>query len=184
MEEIEAILLVKRGDLYGLEWLIRKYQVGAVRTAYLITGNVQSAEDVVQDTFVNLVKNIHQYDNKRPFAPWFFRCVMNSAVKIVQKEAKWLTFEDELIEPGFKLIIDEGSPEVLLEKSEFKNQVWSAMQQLTPRQRAVIVQRYFLDMSEKEMAGELQTAQGTIKWLLFSARQHLRSILMRERNLL
>jgi len=182
MEEKDAILLLKQGDLSGLEYLIRRYQVRAIRTAFLIVGNVQSAEDIVQDTFVNLVKNIHHYDNKRPFAPWFFRSVMNSAIKTVQKEAKWLTFESEMIEPGFRSLIDEGTPEDIVVKSEFRNKVWDAMQQLTPRQRAVIVQRYFLEMSEKEMAGKLQTTQGTVKWHLFSARQRLRSIFMREED--
>jgi len=48
---------------------------------------------------------------------------------------------------------------------------------LSPRQRAVIVQRYFLEMSEKEMAVESGAAVGTIKWLLNAARERLRGLL-------
>ena len=48
---------------------------------------------------------------------------------------------------------------------------------LSPRQRAVIVQRYYLDMSEKEIAAELAAAPGTVKWLLHAARKNLRSLL-------
>jgi RNA polymerase sigma-70 factor (ECF subfamily) len=51
------------------------------------------------------------------------------------------------------------------------------MQKLSPRQRAVIVQRYFLEMSEKEMAEENHTANGTVKWLLNAARERLRALL-------
>lgn len=54
------------------------------------------------------------------------------------------------------------------------------MQKLSPRQRAVIVQRYFLEMSEKEMAEESDTAAGTVKWLLHAARRNLRSLLRKE----
>jgi RNA polymerase sigma-70 factor (ECF subfamily) len=51
------------------------------------------------------------------------------------------------------------------------------MQKLSPRQRAVIVQRYFLDMSEREMAEESGSAVGTVKWMLNAARSRLRSLL-------
>jgi RNA polymerase sigma-70 factor (ECF subfamily) len=56
------------------------------------------------------------------------------------------------------------------------------MQNLSSRQRAVIVQRYFLEMSEREMADELRTAPGTVKWLLNAARARLRNLLGSERS--
>ena len=46
------------------------------------------------------------------------------------------------------------SVESQVESIEVQNQIWDAMQKLSPRQRAVIVQRYFLEMSEAEMANE------------------------------
>jgi RNA polymerase sigma-70 factor (ECF subfamily) len=54
------------------------------------------------------------------------------------------------------------------------------MQKLSPRQRAVLVQRYFLEMSEADMAKESGTAKGTIKWLLNAARERLRGLLERS----
>ena len=53
---------------------------------------------------------------------------------------------------------------------------------LPPRQRAVIVQRYYLEMSEQEMAESLEIAPGTVKWLLNAARSRLRSLLGAERS--
>lgn len=64
---------------------------------------------------------------------------------------------------------------------EFQNRIWDLMKQLSPRQRAVLVQRYYLEMSEREMAQHSETASGTIKWLLNAARERLRS-LMSERS--
>ncbi|MCL4561830.1 MAG: hypothetical protein M1281_14635 [Chloroflexi bacterium] len=51
---------------------------------------------------------------------------------------------------------------------------------MSPRQRAAVVQRYFLEMGEKEMAETLQSAPGTVKWILFEARRVLRAILKAE----
>ena len=50
-----------------------------------------------------------------------------------------------------------------------------------PRQRAVIIQRYYLEMSEKEMSEALDSPRGTVKWLLNTARTRLRSLLGLER---
>jgi RNA polymerase sigma-70 factor (ECF subfamily) len=61
---------------------------------------------------------------------------------------------------------------------EVQEQLWEAMEKLSPRQRAAIVQRYFLDMSEKEMAEEASVANGTVKWVLNSARKRLRGLLL------
>ncbi len=77
-----------------------------------------------------------------------------------------------------ELISSVESVEEQVESIEFQNRIWEAMQRLSPRQRAVIVQRYYLEMSEKEMAAESGAAVGTIKWLLNAARERLRSLLV------
>jgi RNA polymerase sigma-70 factor (ECF subfamily) len=58
--------------------------------------------------------------------------------------------------------------------------VWHALQQLAPEQRAVIVQRHFLEMSEAEMVETHQRPASTIKWWLYSARKSLKALLERE----
>jgi RNA polymerase sigma-70 factor (ECF subfamily) len=68
-----------------------------------------------------------------------------------------------------------------VEYSQAKRHILDALEQLPPRQRAAIVQRYYLEMSEKEMALALDAAPGTVKWLLNSARSTLRAVLNKER---
>ena len=178
MDEQKAIRRLKSGDIGGLEILVNLYQVRAVRTAFLITRDAALAEDAVQDAFLQIYRSIRHFDQDRPFAAWFMRSVVNAAVKIAQRSARqapvrlgsgdsWL----EGLQAGDEYV------EQQVESSEFQRQVWEAMQNLSPRQRAAIVQRYFLDMSEKEIAAELEAAPGTVKWLLHAARKNLRSLL-------
>ena len=89
MEESEAIELMKMKKPQGLAWLVEKYQLRAVRAAYLITQDATLAEDVVQDKFVDLYRNVHSFDATRPFAPWFFRCVVNAAISATRSERKY-----------------------------------------------------------------------------------------------
>ncbi len=69
------------------------------------------------------------------------------------------------------------SVEAQIESSEIQDQLWDVMQKLSLRQRSVLVQRYFLGMSEKEMAEESGTKAGTVKWMLNAARERLRDLL-------
>lgn len=178
MDEQEAIQRLKQGDISGLEFLVARHQVKAIRTAYLITRGLGLAEDIVQDSFIQAFRAIRNFDATRPFEPWFMRSVVNAAVKMMQRSARLVEVGEAVDETIFaELAARVESIESQVESIEVQNQIWEAMQKLSPRQRAVIVQRYFLEMSEKEMAVESGAAAGTIKWLLNAARERLRGLL-------
>ena len=140
------------------------------------------AEDAVQEAFLQTYRSIRHYDQSRPFAPWFMRSVVNAAVKIAQKSARGAPIRYDPDGSWMEGLPAEGEPvEQQVESTEFQRRLWEAMQNLSPRQRAAVVQRYYLDMSEKEIAAELEAAPGTVKWLLHAARKNLRSLLS-ERN--
>ena len=63
MEEQEAIARLKRGDVGGLEVLVRGHQVRAVRTVFLITRDRALAEDIVQAAFLRAYERIGQFDS-------------------------------------------------------------------------------------------------------------------------
>lgn len=177
MDEQQAIQRLKDNDIGGLEFLVMRYQVKAVRTAYLITRDIGLAEDIVQDSFLQAYRSINGFDAARPFEPWFMRSVVNASVKIMQRSARQVEVGGDADELFSQLAEHVESVESQVESSEVQSQIWDAMQKLSPRQRAVIVQRYFLERSEKEMAVESGAAAGTIKWLLNAARERLRGLL-------
>jgi RNA polymerase sigma-70 factor, ECF subfamily len=182
MDEKQAIQRLKNGDIGGLEFLVALHQVRAVRTAYLITRDLGLAEDTVQESFIQAFRAIHGFDSARSFEPWFLRSVVNAAVKMMQRSTRQIQMGDESDESLFaELAARVESVEEQVESIELQNQIWDAMQNLSPRQRAVIVQRYFLDMSEKEMAEESGAAVGTVKWMLNAARVRLRGLLDRSK---
>ena len=77
LDDDEAIRRMKGGDIGGLEILVRRYQVRAVRTAFLVTQDEPLAEDVVQDAFIHLHQRIHHFDDRRPLEPYLMRSVIN-----------------------------------------------------------------------------------------------------------
>jgi RNA polymerase sigma-70 factor (ECF subfamily) len=177
MEDRIAISRLKQGDLTGLESLVNHYQVQAVHAAYLIVYDRALAEDVVHTAFVKVAERIHQFDEERPFASWFFRIVANDALKAAKKQRRTVSLEEQLDEPTAQLarcLLDPSAhPEQLLEEKETRQMILHAIQSLPPEQRVIIVLRYFLDMSEAEMSTRMDRPLSTIKWWLRDARKRL-----------
>ena len=73
-------------------------------------------------------------------------------------------------------------PADAFERQEIQRAVWDAMEQLTPKQRAVAVLRYYLNYSEAETAAYLTLPAGTVKWRLHAARERLQKLLTPFRN--
>jgi RNA polymerase sigma-70 factor, ECF subfamily len=180
MDEITAIRRMKAGDFGGLEYLMERYQVQAARAAFLITRDKARAEDVAQEVFLRLFQRANRFDETRRFEPYLMRSVINAALNACRGEKRSISLEGN-IETVEKLVEQATSVESQTEYSQIKSEIFNALGQLPPRQRAAIVQRYYLDMSEQEMALALDAAPGTVKWLLNSARTTLRDLLKKER---
>lgn len=188
MDDTQAVRRLKDGDIGGLEALVARYQQKAVQAAYLITHDEQLAEDVVQDTFVRLYQRIRYFDETRPFGPYLLRSVANAALNAAEKTARWVQIgagtDVERVGELLRVaaVCDTASVEEQVEYARIKAEIAQALAVLPPRQRTVIVQRYYLGMSEKEMAESISAAPSTVKWLLNAARQRLRAILRPERS--
>ncbi len=180
MDDLQAILRLKRGDIQGLETLVARYQVKAVRAAYLVLHDEQLAEDVVQETFLKLFRRIHSFDERSSLGPYLLRSVVNAALDAAQKDAKVESLGD--LEGAERSLAHSISVEGQVESREAMRELQAALGQLSPRQRAAIVLRYYLQMSEKEMALTMNAAPGTIKWMLNEARSRLRHIIGPHRS--
>jgi RNA polymerase sigma-70 factor (ECF subfamily) len=173
MDERGAVESLKRGDIGGLEALVRIHQARAVQAAYLILRDRASAEDVAQNAFVRAYERIGTFDVRRPFGPWFMRVVVNDAVKAAARRERTVSLGGDDAPVAWLLDPDKG-PHELAEEAEQRARVWAALANLPPAQRAAVVQRYYLGMSEAEMSREGEgSPPGTIGWRLHAARKAL-----------
>lgn len=111
------------------------------------------------------------------------RLVVNEAVEAARKRERRRTTP---LEPGgaegliSRLEDTAQGPHELAEEAEDRRRVWTALEKLPPAQRAVIVQRYYLGMTEAQMSGA--SPLGTVKWRLHAARRRLSKLLRPERT--
>jgi RNA polymerase sigma-70 factor, ECF subfamily len=170
-----AIKRIKKGDIGGLEELVKRYQEKAVQIAFLITRDPNLAQDVVQDAFIRSYEQIRHYDPNRPFAPWFFKIVSNLAVRAALREQKSVSLDHE----EGQLELRDHSPDVetLYEKIETEADIHRALLTLPPEQRAAFIMHYLFDTKESTIADALNRPSGTIKWQLYRARERLQVLL-------
>ncbi|MBF6613401.1 MAG: RNA polymerase sigma factor [Chloroflexi bacterium] len=175
MEESEAITRLQAGDIGGLEELVRRHYIHALRTAYLIVRDHSIAEDIVQAAFLRIFERIEQFQTGRSFEPWFIRSIVNDALMLERRKRRSpdsVSESEARLLPSYAPAMDER-----LMRSETSEAIWATLGKLSLSQRAVIVMRYYLDMSEDEMASKLNCPPGTVKSRLHAARQRLRQLL-------
>lgn len=181
MEDQTAISLVKQGNLKGLEELVMRYQRQAVHSAYLILQDRNLAEEVAQNAFLKVYEKIHQFSDGKPFQPWLMKIIIHDAIKVAHAQKRWVSLDaaddPESAALAFKLIDPHPLPEQQLEIKQDRESIRNALNLLTPEQRASVMMRYYLELSESQIARELNRPISTIKWLLRAARRRISLIL-------
>jgi RNA polymerase sigma-70 factor (ECF subfamily) len=179
MDKTEAIARLKVGDISGLQTLVEMYQVEAVQVACLIIGDRTEAEDIVQTAFLRVFEKITNFDQTRPFRPWFLRMVVNDTLKAAVHQRGWVSLDDEVGSWAVLERLDTTTrePEDIVQRKELVEEMQLALDRLSPTQRAAVVLHYFLDLDTAETAKQLNCAPGTLRWHLSAARERLRTLL-------
>ena len=173
LDDAELIERAKRGDMAAYAELVRVYQGPALRTAALLAADSAEAEDAVQDAFVKAHGALGRFREGSPFRPWLLRIVANEARNRRRSAGR---------RRGLALRVAEDrpssdaapSPEVAVLTRETREALLEAVGRLQPEDRLVIGYRYFMDLSEAEMAAALGVARGTVKSRLSRALARLR----------
>jgi RNA polymerase sigma-70 factor (ECF subfamily) len=183
VDDREAIARLKQGDIAGLEGLFRKYQLQAVRAADFVVRDPALAQDIVQSAFLRAYERIAQFQDEKPFGPWFLRMVVNAAIQAAKRQQRRVSFENNGSVPDASIAAQLSSIDLqleeALERDETRQAIWEALSRLSPEQRAAVVMRYYLSLSLEEMAEQASAPTGTVKWRLHAALKRLRGLLYR-----
>lgn len=163
MTETELIKACVANDRLAQQALYDKYARAMYTLAYRITGDFAAAEDVLQDAFVKVFRNLDRFRQESTLGAWIKTIVLRTALSHIKKQP--LT---ETLEPTHtKDMIDWGDylDAEYLEK---------AIQELPEGYRAVFILIEIEGYSHKEVAQMLEISEGTSKSQLFHAKKRLR----------
>ncbi len=139
----------------------------------MLTRDAAAAQDVAQDAFVRAFTNLDAYDERRPFYPW----LATIAVRLAQN---WLSRRGRAaVREGASLESDPrdaaaADPLAALIAEEQGRKLWRSVAALPLGERTAAILYYRQEMSVAEIAGALGVTRGTVKTLLFRARERLR----------
>ena len=165
------------GDQNALVEIIRDYKDGLILYLTSIVGNVQTAEELAEDTFVLIGTKKPKDKGKGSFKTWLYTIGRNVAIDYLRKHSKHIEVS---IDDNDDLISDEDAVEAEYIKKEQKITVHKAMRKLAPEYQQVLWLIYFEELSNKETAKIMKKSVRSVESLLYRARKSLKSQLEME----
>lgn len=171
MDEAQCLKLAQQGDQDAFTQLVETYQNPVYNMCYRMLGTPQAAEDAAQETFWRSYKNLHRYDTQRPFATWLLSIAAHYCIDQQRRKRLPSLDLDEIIE--FSVEDPAPNPERQAVDLEFNDDVQRQLGHLSESDRAVLVLRYWHELSEEEISEILSITKSAVKSRLHRARQHM-----------
>lgn len=182
-EELIDRIIAGRGEL--LEELISRYEDRVYALAFRMTGNRQDAEDVLQDTFLNVVRSLGGFRGGSSFSTWLYRIATNAALTRLRQLKRRNMGEEEFLDGVYSLkqtaagntMLTDWSlePENRLLDREARTMMDQAIGELPEIYRAVFVLRDVEGLPAAEVADILELSVPAVKSRLHRARLYLRN---------
>jgi RNA polymerase sigma-70 factor (ECF subfamily) len=172
--EAEFIERARNGDVHAFEELVRTHQEVAFRTAWVVSGGADDAEDAAQEAFVKAFAALPRFRSGAPFRPWLLTIVANEARNRRRSAGRRDALALRLAE-GSAATDAAASPETAALAAERRRLLFDGLARLADADREVIWLRYLLDLSVAEAAAALNVPVGTVKSRLSRALERLRN---------
>ncbi|MDP3883249.1 MAG: RNA polymerase sigma factor [Candidatus Staskawiczbacteria bacterium] len=153
-----------KGDEASFEILVKRYLKPIYGFVYKNIGSAADAEDVTQQVFVKVWKNIKKFDQKKALKPWIFQIAKNTSIDFLRKK-KTVPFSRFENEKGQNTFVDNiEAPAINLIDALNNRQVLAlAMQTLSPKEQKTITLRHNYGLSFKEIAEAFEESINTVK---------------------
>jgi RNA polymerase sigma-70 factor, ECF subfamily len=167
----ELMLAVGRGDVEAFETLVLRHQASAWNIAYRFVGNKADAEDIVQDTFLRLLNAAPHYRPSASFRTYFSTIISRLCLDHLYKKRPQPQAElPDQIDPT-------PGPDHQLIDQEKALRIRDCIAALPPRQRLVVVLKYYEYYNYKDIAEAMDTTEKSVERLLARARVALANVL-------
>ena len=185
MDESALIRAAQSGDAGAFEDLVRLYDQSVLRLAMNLLRSPEDANDIYQEAFLRVFKNLHTFRFDCSFHTWLYRIVTNLCLDALRKR-KVRKEEGTVVETREGLLdrmdtVEEdradGNPQRRLLSRELHSRIRNVLADLTPRERIVFEMRHYQGMRLRAIGEALGTSEEAAKNCLFRATQKMRAAL-------
>lgn len=117
-------------------------------------------DDVLQNTFIKIYKNIHNFKGDSKLFSWMYRIATNESITHINKNAKRLQLSNE---ETYQHLVNSIKADVYFEGDDIQYKLQQAISILPEKQQLVFNMKYFQDIKYREMSEILETSEGALK---------------------
>jgi RNA polymerase sigma-70 factor, ECF subfamily len=197
-DESALIARLRAGDEDAFAVLVSKYYGSLLRLAMSFVSERAAAEEVVQETWLGVIRGLSNFEGRSSLKTWIFRILANQAKTRGKREARSIPFssmKDPQSESGNEPAVDpsrfdargmwadppqpwtNAAPEELLQRQETMEAIQRAIAELPPNQRAVVALHDVEGVESGEICNILEISETNERVLLHRARSKLRRLL-------
>lgn len=186
MTDRELIEGLSGRERTAINYLVDTYQKKVIKTAYYFIGNLEDAEDLSQDIFLEIIKSIRSFRGTAALSTWIYRIVINRSINVIRKNKKGNIFSsiEHFFqingEPGDKAINEPSNDCDPLDEEETRRCLKNAIDELSENQRIAFVLNKYEELSYKEIADIMDLSVSSVESLIHRAKTNLQGKLVRH----
>ena len=172
-QEVQIIIQkAARGDQNAFRTIVSQNQSFLYAVAYRFLGSSADAEDAVQEAFVRLWKNLHNYRPEVKLTTWLYKIVVNHSLDVL-KSAHRKHQKSRVDVQSHTSIISGKATDDDMHAAELHAFIQEAASELTPKQKAVFILRDLEELPVEDVCNILSMSAGNVKSNLYYARQQM-----------
>ena len=184
ISEKELLIKAKAGSNEAFEEIVNLYQQKVCSTIYFMVKNENIVEDLAQEVFIKVYKNISKFNEDSSLYTWIYRIAMNTCIDQIKKEKRfsYISTYVETEDGELEMQLEDESQKLdeIVENKIRKESLIKAIKSLSAEQRALIVLRDIRQFKYMEIAEMLNLNLGTVKSKISRARQTLKECLEKD----
>jgi len=197
-DDLRLVAALRAGDEQAFSALVTTYSSSLVRVAMIYVSSRAVAEEVVQETWLGVLKGLSRFEGRSSLKTWIFRILTNTAKTRAAREGRSIPFSSLVLDDGGEAAVDPDRfldashptwaghwdvsprsvselPEQRLLSKEVRARIETAVETLPPTQRTVIRLRDIEGFSSDEVCSLLDLTEGNQRVLLHRARSRVRA---------
>jgi RNA polymerase sigma-70 factor (ECF subfamily) len=170
-EDYELIKRFKNKDLKAFDEIFTRFHKPIYFFVYKMVHNTDTAEDIIQDTFVKVYKGLSKADDNIRLSPWIYRIAHNACVDYIRKHKTSYELLDNVnYEEEAQDSRGEDNPETNYLNIELRNKINKTMSKLNNRYKTILILRDYNDLPYKDIGQILGLSEAAVKSLIHRAR--------------
>lgn len=171
-DDLTQIKRIRNGDIEAFEEIVDRYKNKLYSFLVKMTCSKQDSEEILQEVFIRVFKNIDKYNDRWMFSTWIYRIAINTYKSYMKKTKRLQTVPIDNVVVSINPA-GEGCPENYYERNERQREIISLINSLKDKQRIPLILKYVKNFSYAEISDILGISEEAAKMRVMRAKKSI-----------